>query len=178
MDVVEEFVARVRAACVDTPYTVTRTERGFDLDLDVDGPWVDDAPPDGWRRSTTQRVSVAPPTFTVHQVVREAHWDGGRLRLGAGGAVTMGRSIPFGHKNIWTELDDGTVGTVAPFSFDSEEGRDLVVLIGGQLGLTVRRSTPESIGLYAALSVPVLFVVSVVGIVIAVAVGVMPAPWD
>ncbi|MGN0065786.1 MAG: hypothetical protein ACI379_16240 [Nocardioides sp.] len=176
VDVVEEFVARVRAACVGTPYTVTRTAQGFDLHLDLDGQWVDEASRGGLRRSITQRVTAAPPTYTVEQVVQEVHWDRGRPRLSAGGSVTKGRTIPLGHTNIWTELDDGTVGRLAPFTFNAEEGRDLVVLVGQQLGLEVRRSTPERIGLYAALAVPVLLAVCVVGVLIGMAVGVVPTP--
>ncbi|WP_181313007.1 hypothetical protein [Nocardioides campestrisoli] len=157
--VTDEFVRRVQAATEGTPYVVKRTSSGFDLTLDVaDAQWFGLFNRAGLKKVFVHHVKVTPETFSITDESTEVRWEAGHPRVAASATKTMGRSIEFGHEKIWAIRDDGTVGRVVDYRFDSEEGRDLITLVGKDLGLSSRAGGAEKIGLYAALSVPVLLV--------------------
>ena len=155
--VVDEFVRRVTLATQGTPYTVRRTSQGFDLGLDLaDAQWYGLFNKAGLRKSYVQHVKVTGDSFSVTADSSEVRWEAGHPRIAATATRELGRRIEFGHEKIWAIREDGTVGRVVDYSFSSEEGRDLVSVVGKSLGLTQRAGGAEKIGLYAALSVPVL----------------------
>ncbi|WP_114423441.1 hypothetical protein [Nocardioides houyundeii] len=157
--VTDEFVRRVRDTTEGTPYVVTRTSSGFDLSLDVaDAQWFGLFNRAGLRKVFVHHVKVTSDTFSITDDSTEIRWEAGHPKIAGSASRSMGRSIEFGHEKIWAIRDDGTVGRVVDYKFDSEEGRDLITLIGKDLGLAAKAGGAEKIGLYAALSVPVLIV--------------------
>lgn len=115
-----ELYARIQAAAVDTPYRLQRTERGFDLTVDVPQP--------SQRRTTqvhTYRVELRPQgkTFTLTDVVRTEEHGLDRLRRRT---VTTGRS----RYRSWSRTLDGSVQQ----SFSSAEGHRLIRGAAGALG--------------------------------------------
>ena len=69
---------------------------------------------------------------------------------------------------------DGSVGRVVDYTFNSEEGRDLIVMVGKELGLDLKAGSAERIGLYAALSVPVLGLLCGLVVLVLWLMGVIP----
>ena len=63
----------------------------------------------------------------------------------------MGRVKEFGVQKVWAFDENGQFGKVVDYRFNSEEGRDLVTMIGDNLGLKQQRGTSEKIGLWVAL---------------------------
>ena len=156
--VAEEFERRVRAACESTPYVVTRTDDGFDVRLDLaDAQWYGLFNKAGLKKTSIHHVKVTDDDYSITDDSQEVRWTAGHPEITGSASRQLGRNIEVGFEKTWAIREDGTVGKVVDYSFNSEEGRGLVTLVAKELGLKQRRGTAEKIGLYAALSVPVGF---------------------
>lgn len=173
--IADEFFHRVAEAADGTPYRVTRTGQGFDVGLDLaDATWYGLFNKAGLRKTVVHRVRVDGDRFTITDDSSEVRWEAGVPRAAGSASRELGRRIEFGHEKIWALREDGSVGRVVDYQFSSQEGRDLVELVGREMGLSQGRGTAERIGLYAALSVPVLLAVILLVVLVLWLAGVIP----
>ncbi|GAA5154286.1 hypothetical protein GCM10023340_37590 [Nocardioides marinquilinus] len=158
-----QLAAEVRRATEETPYTVTdETPDGFTVQIDVvDQKW--------WtlmyRRSLSQtfrhvvRVDAEAGTYDVTDKSATVEWAAGadvgggvpRPTLKAQAGFSQGT---FRSKSFRKELgvdDDGNVGAVVDYSFDSAEGNRLIDEQAQRLGLTKKMNKTARIGLVFAL---------------------------
>ena len=110
-------------------------------------------------------------TYTVIDDSRTVEWVAGVPRASVSGERVMGRVKEFGFEKAWGVREDGTVGKVVDYRFDSEEGRDLISAVAQQLGRTERRSGVEKIALLFAGIALVGAVVTVVALLVALFLG-------
>ncbi len=159
-----ELEQRVREAAAGTPYVVTTTERGFDVAVELaDAQWWGLFNRAGLKREFTHQVRLGEGgSYSITDVSREVEWVAGTPRLAAGGTVRKGRIIERGRETIWAIGDDGRVGAVVDYRFDSAEGRDLVTTAAESLGLTQQRGVEERVGLVFGLVAGVGAVITVV----------------
>lgn len=149
----EDFLTAVQEAAAGTPYVVTPTESGFDVALDiVDAEWFGVFDKAGLSRAHTHHVAVSEDgSYTITGDSREVEWVAGVPRASASASRQVGRVKELGVQKVWAFDENGSFGTVVDYRFDSEEGRDMVTMIGERLGLTQERGTAEKIGLYVGL---------------------------
>jgi hypothetical protein len=168
----ERFLEAVRQATADTPYTVTPTESGFDVGLDiVDTKWFGLINKSGLSMAYIHHVKVGEGRYSITDDARSLEWVAGVPRLAATGSRQLGRVKEFGFRKTWAFDEQGRLGKVVDYRFDSEEGRSLVTEAGKQLGLRQVRSTTEKIGIGFALVGAVGAVVTVVVLLIGALLG-------
>ncbi|WP_182525652.1 hypothetical protein [Nocardioides dongkuii] len=149
-----EFAAAVARTAEGTPYVVTPTETGFDVGIDiVDAQWFGVLNKSGLHKTFVHHVAVreSDRSFTITDESRTVEWVAGVPQLTGSVQVMKGRIKEFGARKVWAFDEHGSFGVQADFQFGSEEGRDLVVGVAQQLGLTSRRGTAEKVGLGMAL---------------------------
>jgi hypothetical protein len=149
----EDFLAAVQGATAGTPYAVTPTDQGFDVALDiVDAQWYGVFNKAGLTKAYTHHVKVPDDgTYSITDDSREVEWVAGVPRASATASRQVGRVKEFGVQKIWAFDEQGNFGKVVDYRFNSEEGRDLVTMIGDRIGLKQQRGTSEKIGLYVGL---------------------------
>lgn len=150
-----ELYTRVQAAAAREHYTVTPTEDGFEVSIDVRVPqWSSLLYQRRAKRVFTHRVSLDPSTrtFTITDVLRDVWWkEAGGLVLGGGVEVNRGRVW---HKSKTVTIgkrDDGQLGMVDQYTFSSEVGRQLITETARTLGWTQRTGWEAKAGLIAGL---------------------------
>jgi hypothetical protein len=166
----QEFFERVRAAAEGTPYTVTKTEDGFDVALDiVDAQWFGLFNKAGLKRLFIHHVeSKDDGVFSITDESRSLEWVAGTPRIAASAEVTKGRVIGFSKQKVWAFDEHGDFGVQADYRFNSEEGRGLIEGVARQLGLEQRRGTEEKIGMFfAALAIGGLVIGGIVVAILA-----------
>jgi len=168
-----ELEQRVREAAAGTPYVVTPTERGFDVTIELaDAQWWALFNRAGLTREFTHQVRLGDDgSYSITDVSREVEWVAGAPRVAAGAAVRKGRIIERGRETIWAIGDDGRVGAVVDYRFDSGEGRDLVTTAAASLGLTPQRGLEERVGLAFGLVAGVGAVITVVVLLVLALLG-------
>jgi hypothetical protein len=149
----EDFLAAVQGATAGTPYAVTPTDQGFDVALDiVDAQWYGVFNKAGLTKAYTHHVKVPDDgTYSITDDSREVEWVAGVPRASATASRQVGRVKEFGVQKLWAFDEQGNFGKVVDYRFNSEEGRDLVTMIGDRIGLKQQRGTSEKIGLYVGL---------------------------
>lgn len=148
-----ELERQVREAAAGTPYVVTSSDDGFDVAVELaDAQWWGAFNRAGLSRQFTHRVRLLDESrFSITDVSREVEWVAGTPRIAARGAVRKGRIIEKRREKIWALGDDGRLGAVVDYRFDSAEGRDLVTSAAQSLGLEQQRGLAERIGLLVGL---------------------------
>lgn len=170
----------VAAATHGTPYTVVPTKKGFDVELDiVNAQWWELFARAGMRKSFRWRVTEKRDgrAFTITDREVDLTWRAGVPSL-SGGAVLQsafswsdgfswsfqsGRIVSFSRQKIWALSDRGRIEPVVDYRFNSREGRDLIRLVGKQLGLKEHQPLVIRLSVAAALATPLGF--AVVGLV-------------
>jgi hypothetical protein len=173
---VGEFREAVRTAAQGTPYVVKAVDGGFDLQLDVaNAAWFGLFDRAGLSRMHVHHVRLRDDgRYVVVDDVRGIDWVAGTPRTAVTAERVRGRVKTFGREKVWALDEHGRFGVRADFRFDSEEGRELVTGVGDQLGLRLRRSTEETIGLAFALgTIAVALLMGLVVLVLWLA-GVIP----
>lgn len=171
----DEFYARVAAAAEGTPYQVTRSKDGFDVTLALaDSTWYGAFNVAGLQKVFIHHVAVGDGTYTITDDSREVRWVAGHPQVSANATRELGRSIEFGREKVWAMRTDGTIGPVVDYSFNSLEGRELIDVVGEQMGLTAGRGTSEKIGLYVGLGTIGLIVLAGIVVLILWLAGVIP----
>lgn len=179
MSEADQLMAAVRARTEGTPYVVTPTPQGFDVQIDLaDASWYALLYKQHLERTWVYHVKVedeTSKTLSITDEVRDVDW-----RVGAessGGVpvpvLTMSKSGAKGRfetksfQKTWAVNEQGEYGKVVDYSFTSSEGRDLIRGPARELGWTDKRGGAERIGLYVALATVALLVLAgiVVGIV-------------
>lgn len=150
-----ELLARVRAAAVDTPYTVEPVDDGFEVTVDLpDVRWHSTLQRSGASGVFKHRVKIVDEqskkfssTDHQHELTWYARIDTNSPvpRLGASVQRQSGRIY---HKSFGTS-SMSTAGDVG-CSFDSEESRRLITEAGSALGWTTVRGVQEKIAIVAA----------------------------
>jgi hypothetical protein len=146
------FSERVHDAAEGTPYTVTDTDDGFDVALDiVDAQWYGLFNKAGLKRTYVHHVKLkGDDAFSITDESRDVEWVAGTPRIAASLEVNRGRIISFSKQKVWAFDEHGNFGVQADYRFNSEEGRALVEGVAKQLGLKQRRGMEEKIGLFFA----------------------------
>jgi hypothetical protein len=164
----EDFLTAVQEAAAGTPYVVTPTDSGFDVALDiVNAQWYGVFNKAGLSKAYIHHVAVSDDgTYTITDDSREVEWVAGVPRASASASRQVGRVKEFGVQKVWAFDENGNFGTVVDYRFNSEEGRDMVTMIGERLGLKQERGTSAKIGLYVGLGTIVALVIC--GIVIGI----------
>ncbi|WP_157879982.1 hypothetical protein [Streptomyces natalensis] len=135
---VEELYARVQAAAEGTPYRMCRTERGFDLTVDVDVPqWQELLTRRRVSQVCTYRVAVRPEKkiYTMTDVVRTVEYEAGVGGVRLGASVFVGRDVSL---SSYRTLDGSE-----QYTFSSAEGHGLIRGAAEELGW--RESQPVSV---------------------------------
>jgi hypothetical protein len=158
-----QLAAEVRRAVAETPYTVTdETPDGFTVQIDVvDQKW--------WtlmyRKSLSQtfrhvvRVDPEAGTYDVTDKSMTVQWAAGADVSGGVPKPTLKASAGFSQGTFRTKSfrkefgvdDDGNVGAVVDYSFDSGEGNRLIDEQAQRLGLTKKMNRTARFGLVVAL---------------------------
>lgn len=132
-----DFYQRVKGATYGTPYDVVPTETGFDVRLDLaDAQWFGILSASGLKKAFVQHVKVTgPKSYTVTDDSQTVEWTASGPSRSGSMERQLGRQIEFGAAKIWGIRPDGSIGPVADYQFNSEEGRQLIDLVGEQMGL-------------------------------------------
>ncbi|MFU8851495.1 hypothetical protein ACNAW0_11005 [Micromonospora sp. SL1-18] len=142
----DELYAHIETAAAGTPYRMCRTERGFDLTVDVNVPQ--------WRmllirRRVTQvhtyRVALRPEKkiFTMTDVVRTVEYEAGLTGVRLGKAVFVGRSLYVTSRRAVDGSDQ--------YTFSAGEGHHLIRGAAGELGW--REAQPASVKIAAGFAI-------------------------
>ncbi len=147
-----EFLRAVEAAAQDSPYAVSATEAGFDVALDIgDDRWWTVLGKAGTRKTYVHHVAApGDGTYTVTDDSRTIEWVGSVPTLSTEAERVHGRVREFGVQKAWGLREDGTLGPVSDYRFDSDEGRDLITQVAEHLGRTAKRGATETVGLVFA----------------------------
>ena len=173
----QELVAAVRARTEGTPYVLTETDTGFDVQIDVeDASWYAVAYKQHLSKTWVYRVKFekGDKTLSITDDVRDVQWRAG---VAASGGVPTpvlsvsksgdkGRFEVKSFRKTYAVDEQGHYGKVVDFHFTSSEGRDLIRGPARELGWTERRGGYERIGLYVAVGTLALLVLC--GIAVAV----------
>ncbi|MCR6031233.1 hypothetical protein GGQ22_07215 [Nocardioides sp. zg-579] len=175
---VEELVAAVRRRAEGTPYVVTETPSGFDVQIDIaDASWYALLYKEHLSRTWIYHVKVedgATKTLSITDDVRTVDWRvGAESRDGQpvpvlGGSLSrqLGRVESQGFQKVYATNEHGEYAKVLDIRFDSAEGRDLIRGPARELGWTEKRGLSERIGLYVGVSTLVMLVLG--GLVVAI----------
>lgn len=168
-----EFARRLREVTDGTPYVVTDTDTGFDVSLDiVDAEWFGLFDAAGLSKTYIHHVAVPEPgKYTVTDESRTLEWVAGTPRLAASGERVYGRVKELGVQKVWAFDAQGRFGVQADYRFDSEEGRDLIKGVAGELGLSVKRGGAEKTGLVVGLIGAVGALIAVIAVVVLAVLG-------
>jgi len=164
-----ELLRRVQEAAQGTPYAVVPTEQGFDVSLDVvDAQWYGLFNKAGLQKVYVHHVAFPRPgVYTITDDSRTLEWVAGVPQLKGSAERQYGRVIELGVQKVWAFDEHGHFGVQADYRFNSEEGRDLVTGIAGQLGLELRRGAAERAGLYVGIFAAAGSVVVLIALLIA-----------
>ncbi|MET7906708.1 hypothetical protein ABZU45_06295 [Streptomyces avermitilis] len=142
----DELYTRIQAAAAGTPYRMCRTERGFDLTVDIDVPrWQELLTRMRVTQVHTYRVALRPQkqVYTLTDVVHTVEYKAGSGGVRLGAAVSVGRSVS------WTS--NRTVDGSEQYTFSTAEGHRLIRDAAGELGW--REAQPASVKIAAGFAV-------------------------
>lgn len=143
---------QVRRNAEGTPYTVTETEKGFDVALDLaDATWYEVFGKAGLRVSFTHHVAVHDDRYTITDDSRQVHWRAGVPTASAGASRFVGRQISFSSRKTWALLGTpekpGVPTKVVDYTFSTETGRALITGAATSLGLRQEMPLSEKVGI-------------------------------
>ncbi|MFG2141577.1 hypothetical protein [Streptomyces sp. NPDC048650] len=134
----DELYAGIQAVAAGTPYRMCRTERGFDLTVDVDVPqWQELLTRHRVGQVHTYRVALRPQkkVYTLTDVVRTVEYGAGPGEVRLGATAFVGRTVSVSsHRTV-----DGS----EQYTFSSAEGHRLIRGVTEELGW--REAQPASV---------------------------------
>jgi len=159
-----ELYRRVQQAAEGTPYVVEETDSGFDMTLNVvDAQWYGLFNKAGLEKVYIHHVAFPEPgSYTITDDSRSVEWVAGVPQLKASAERQYGRVIELGAKKVWALDEHGSFGVQAAYSFNSEEGRDLITGVAEQVGLTPRPGGIEKGALWLGVAVAIGAVIVVI----------------
>ena len=135
----------VRALADGSPYAVTGTEHGFDVQVDVaDARWYSLFRKEGLNRTFVHHVRVddAKRSYTITDDSRTVAWEvglDGKVPVLRGSAErTVGRTIELGRKKVWAWDEKLRYGKVLDYTLNTEESRALIRTAAQELGYRER----------------------------------------
>jgi hypothetical protein len=165
---VTELIDAVRVRAARLGYTVTPTPEGFTVERDLaDARYWAPLHLASVKTLTGHEVQVDPGTRTVKitDVHRNVEWragndglEGWRPFWSADVEVTRGRISAIGTTRSWGVREDGTVGAIEDYAFDTNAGRSTIRESLGELGWSETMPLDQRIGLYVAIGTAVLLV--------------------
>jgi hypothetical protein len=163
------LVAAVRARAEQVGYEVAETPYGFRVERNLaDVRYWALMQKVGVSTLTGHEVRVDPVkgTLDITDVHREIEWRAGndgvsglRPFWALDAEAKRGRIIAVGAKKTWGMREDGSLGTVEDYSFDTNEGRRTIRDAAAELGWRERMPLDQRIGLAVA-------VATVVGLIV------------
>ena len=168
-----ELQRAVEEATAGTPYVVRPTDAGFDVTLDVvDAQWYGILNKAGLQKVYTHHVAVPEAgVYTVTDESQTVEWVAGVPRTSGSVERVYGRVKEFGVQKVWAFDEHGRFGVQADYRFNSEEGRDLITGVAGQLGMKSQRGGAEKTGLVFAVIGGVGALVTAVVLIVAALMG-------
>jgi hypothetical protein len=176
----DQFYDLVRATAAGTPYVVTRTDEGFDVELDlVDATWFAAMYAEGLSKAYKQVVKVdeRAGTFTMLDAMQQVEWKAGisggdhRPRLTGSYEMFQGRIMQKERQKTWAWNTHGDYGSVVDFSYNSAEGHSLIRHAATELGFREKMPAAAKIGLaFAGIAIGGI-VLGGIGVLIAWALG-------
>lgn len=160
----------VRRATHDTPYTVTPTEKGFDLKVDiVDAKWWGVLNRAGMTKAYIHHVSVPDPqTYEVTDAYVDVEWSAGVPSAHYTQEHASGRVYKKSFDVAYAFNEDHKLEKIYSYTFDSEESRKLLKDAAKSLGMKERMGATEKIGLAVGLgTIAALIVAGLVLLIIA-----------
>ena len=162
MGAAEELIAAVEVRLEGTPYALQRTEKGFDVGVDLaDATYYSLMYQQHLTKSFTYRVKLdeESKTLAITDDTYEMSWRRGAdvsggvpvPSLGARLSRSMGRFEEKSFQKTYAITEDGTFGKVVDFTFDSAEGRRYIREPARELGWDEHMGTAQRIGLVFAL---------------------------
>jgi hypothetical protein len=150
MTTADEFQNAIARAIAETPYTISHTDEGFDLHLDLaNARWIGLYNKAGLKVEYLCRVEVNDnKTYTIDQGKRRIEWS---LGTPTRGSIEMlrGRNRELSFEKIWALDERFRPAKVVDYSFSSRESLSLVRTVGKKLGLKERMPGSMRIGLVA-----------------------------
>ncbi len=162
------LIAAVRARAEPAGYQVTETPDGFRVERDLaDVRYWGLLHKAGLRTLTGHEVRVdeAAGVLAVTDVQRDVEWRAGndgatQLRpfWSVHAQTSRGRIAAVGTKKSWGVREDGTLGTIEDYSFDTNAGRATIRDAAAELGWREQMPLDQRIGLAVAVATVVLLV--------------------
>ena len=162
----QALILAVRARAESLGYHVTRTPDGFTVERNLADAryW---APLHKASVHTVTghevRVDEAAGTVRITDVHRNVEWRAGNDGAGdvrpfwaAESRTTRGRILAAGTTKSWGVREDGTVGAIEDYSFNTNEGRDAVRLALVELGWREQMPLDQKIGLVVGIGTAIL----------------------
>ncbi|ART70525.1 hypothetical protein BTO20_20045 [Mycobacterium dioxanotrophicus] len=154
------FSSSVAAAAEGTPYKVTPTKRGFDVELDiVNAHWWELFDRAGLQSSFRWRVREHASYYTITDRQVRMKWSAGVPRFAFSWEMQGGRIFAFTREKIWALSDRGRIEPVVDYRFNSREGRDLIRMVARRQGLKERQPWSVNLALGLMLITPAFFAV-------------------
>lgn len=170
-----ELITSIRSAAGATPYAVRETPDGFDLTIDVaDAQWLAIFKAHGVKKVFTHKVRLreSDHSMTITDVSNTFSWSGGGSspRLIAEASTQRGRVYEKSfRKEYGVDLQTGRLGKVVDYSFDANDGRDLIRDVASAQGWTEKMGATQKGGIIvAAATLAVLAVAGLVWLVVSV----------
>lgn len=148
----ELFYKAVRQKMAGTPYVVTPTPQGFDLALDlVNAKWFGVFNRAGLTSSFVHHVTVAPNgTYRILDDKVTFQWSAG-VPTGFRYERFQGRIHEVSFEKSWGITESGDVGQITDYTFNSQEGRQVIRDATKSIGLQERMPAAMIIGLVFAI---------------------------
>lgn len=142
-----QFFERVEKACHGTPYFVTETAKGFDLEVDVTHEeWRDQLQAAQLSEVFTHHVAVpSRRSYAIVEEVRSIVWLGDTPHTAITGRRRVDKSEEPTRRPPWAGGHGGP-RDVSAFRFSADEGRDLIISIAEELQLQQRAARIEGLG--------------------------------
>ncbi len=164
----QTLLGAVRTRAEQFGYTVTETPGGFTVERDLaDARYWGLLHKAGVHTLTGHQVRADASTgvLAITDVHRNLQWRAGndgttRLRpfWSARGEASRGRISAAGATRSWGVREDGTLGTIEDYSFDTDEGRATIRDAAAELGWREQMPLDQRIGLAVAVATVVLLV--------------------
>lgn len=170
---ISSTITALQQACVGTPYRVTPTQTGCFVSLDiVNSQWWQ-----LWGRSGLEKAFSISVDFDpsgqarTTDYLQSVSWDGGAPSLSAEYTTASGQVYSKQWGSRAGIRDDGTLGEIYRYSFDSSAIRNLVKNVLTQQGWRIDRGTSSKVGLWVAIGVGALVLATAIAFGLLAAVG-------
>lgn len=167
----QAFYDRVRQAASESPYVVTPTDTGFDLQIDiVDAKWWGVLNRAGLKKTYIHHVAVPDPqTYLITDDYVDIEWSAGVPSAHYSKEREVGRVYKKSFGAAYAFDENFRPGQVYSFRFDSEESRHLLKAAARSLGMKEKMPATAKVGLIVAGATIAALVLAAIVVVIVLA---------